>query len=163
MANRPIRRAADVGVVLERTMRLLHPFMPFVTEELWQQLPHPGDASSSRRGRNPRRCILTRKAFRRSGSHPTIRNARANMVLSRPTDRRHVYPEARGDGYGALSEELVSWRGSTGQLELRSGEPEPRRSATRCGSASRVFLPLSGMVELGPSRRASHVKSTRRG
>ena len=31
--------AADV---LEQTMRLLHPLMPFLTEEIWQQLPHGG-------------------------------------------------------------------------------------------------------------------------
>src|SRR5690625_1266735 len=28
--------------VLDQTMRMLHPFMPFITEEIWQQLPHYG-------------------------------------------------------------------------------------------------------------------------
>jgi valyl-tRNA synthetase len=29
--------------VLDNTLRLLHPFMPFITEEIWQALPHSGD------------------------------------------------------------------------------------------------------------------------
>src|SRR5690625_7635424 len=30
--------------VLDQTMRMLHPFMPFITEEIWQQLPHEGES-----------------------------------------------------------------------------------------------------------------------
>jgi valyl-tRNA synthetase len=30
--------------VLDQTMRLLHPFMPFITEEIWQNLPHRGES-----------------------------------------------------------------------------------------------------------------------
>lgn len=29
--------------ILSRTMQLLHPFMPFITEEIWQALPHSED------------------------------------------------------------------------------------------------------------------------
>ncbi|MEA4823268.1 MAG: valine--tRNA ligase [Clostridiaceae bacterium] len=32
--------------VLSRTLKLLHPFMPFITDEIWQALPHAEDAAS---------------------------------------------------------------------------------------------------------------------
>jgi valyl-tRNA synthetase len=38
--NADARRRALVRA--ERTMRLLHPIAPFVTEEIWQALPHDG-------------------------------------------------------------------------------------------------------------------------
>ncbi|WP_078433503.1 valine--tRNA ligase [Metabacillus halosaccharovorans] len=33
-----------LAYVLDNTMRLLHPFMPFITEEIWQSLPHQGES-----------------------------------------------------------------------------------------------------------------------
>lgn len=32
--------------ILERSLRLLHPIMPYITEELWQRLPHKGESIS---------------------------------------------------------------------------------------------------------------------
>jgi valyl-tRNA synthetase len=50
-AAKPRLHGADAAVVrqtlaytLERALRLLHPFMPFITETIWQRLPHGGDA-----------------------------------------------------------------------------------------------------------------------
>jgi len=30
--------------VLDYSLRMLHPFMPFITEEIWQRIPHEGDS-----------------------------------------------------------------------------------------------------------------------
>ena len=33
-----------LAYVLSNTLKLLHPFMPFITEEIWQALPHEGES-----------------------------------------------------------------------------------------------------------------------
>ncbi|HET8676336.1 MAG TPA: valine--tRNA ligase [Blastocatellia bacterium] len=35
---------ARLAYVLETSLRLLHPLMPFITEEIWQRLPHEGES-----------------------------------------------------------------------------------------------------------------------
>jgi valyl-tRNA synthetase len=38
------RRVAVLVHVLDCSLRLLHPFMPFITEEIWQRIPHSGES-----------------------------------------------------------------------------------------------------------------------
>jgi valyl-tRNA synthetase len=65
----PARDAARSRVltVLEQALRLLHPFMPFITEELWQRLPGVGAGSL----------------------HPAYGDARPTVMLA-------AYPEGDG-------------------------------------------------------------------
>jgi valyl-tRNA synthetase len=43
--NDEVRAARGrIVYVLETSLRLLHPLMPYITEEIWQQLPHTGES-----------------------------------------------------------------------------------------------------------------------
>jgi valyl-tRNA synthetase len=55
----PAEAAGTLLMVLEATMRLAHPFMPYVTEELWQRLLQTANLDSSQRLPAPSRGSLS--------------------------------------------------------------------------------------------------------
>ena len=61
--------------VLTHTLALLHPFMPFVTEEIWQSLPHDGEGHGAHH-----RC-----------AHPPQRDERAPLQEGPPVYRDRRY------------------------------------------------------------------------
>jgi valyl-tRNA synthetase len=79
----------NLARVIESALHLLHPFMPFVTEELWRRLPHAGRESSislqgfnlvSERAADP---ISERQFGLIQDLVVSLRNAKAEMGLQK--------------------------------------------------------------------------------
>lgn len=142
-----------LAYVLEQTLALLHPFMPFVTEELWQQLPHPGDAlivadwptAGATYADGEAAFELLREAARE------IRNARSEHGVDHGRRIKAViYPGAHRAAFEALAAELQFFgRIDPEAYEIRDGEPEaPGKSAAIVVGGATIYLPLAGMVDL---------------
>jgi valyl-tRNA synthetase len=93
-------------LVLDRALRLLHPTMPFLTEELWQKLPgheaiHPQTICLAAFPRAEKSWVLSErdetlmKLFRATAG--VVRNDRADRKLThRAKSRLHVVPAVTG-------------------------------------------------------------------
>ena len=147
-----------LAYVLERSLRLLHPFMPYVTEELWQRLPHKGDSLIVAPWPEPGREYAEEFEKFEAIKEATrlIRNARAEHgVEPRRSIAAIVYPGELEGAYRAAADELQFLaRIDPSAFEIRSGEPQsPDEAAIAIvtGGAS-IFLPMAGMVDIESER-----------
>ena len=61
--------AGAAATCLTRSCELLHPFMPFITEEIWQAIPHEGERADRRRsGRSTGRTCAFQAEEKRTWS-----------------------------------------------------------------------------------------------
>ena len=153
--------------VLERTLRLLHPFMPFITEEIWQnltaRLPLEGDLSDSimiapypqadapRRDRQAEEEIsLVMQTIR------AVRNTRAQLRISA---NQRLEAKVEANGLRSMIEEeaeVIRTLSRVEPLRITSGAPdagEQPRGVTLLVTPLVVRLPLEGVVDLAAEQQ----------
>ncbi len=140
--------------ILSGTLVLLHPFMPFITEEIWQNIPHIGDTIMYAKW--PEVNFVDRFNKELLGmelvmdSIRKIRNIRAEMKV--PIGKKIpivIYPKA---GF-----EQLAIDGSKYFLSLAKGlnisikkfsEKRIEKSAMTVNEAFEIFLPLEGLIDI---------------
>jgi valyl-tRNA synthetase len=148
---------------LETTLRLLHPFMPFISEELWQRLPRPGDSSSprsimiepfpkaSRRGRDPEAERLMAPVL---DVVSAIRTVRSESRIS-PAVQLEVIVKPAGPDVAAALEQSAAIIGSLARaaVTVSADATRPPSSATATTPSGDVFVRLEGVVDFDAERQ----------
>lgn len=150
---------------LDGIFRLLHPFMPFVSEELWSHLPWPaflGDRPESLMAApfpRPDGMRADEGASARveqvQAAVSAIRNVRGEMNV--PPSRR-VVAQVRGekqmvDTLRAEAETVSALAGLAELTFLAAEEPRPEKAAAAVAPGIEIFLPLAGLIDLEEEER----------
>jgi len=146
--------------VLEHALRLLHPMMPFVTEEIWQHLPHKGEAlivAKWPEGGNATDAESEAAFARVMDAVRAIRNARSEF---------NVEPAKRIAAIIAAGEHAVTFetqravlaalaRLDAAQLQIVAQvDTRPENAyAAILDSGIQIYLPLAGMLDLEKEKK----------
>jgi len=151
------RTQATLVEVLEATLRLLHPFMPFLTEEIWQQLPHAGEsimvAPYPRASRQKADPAAERDMAPVIGVVSAVRNIRSESRVppSVPVAVTIKPPAARA----ALIRSAAPLIGALGRctVTVSTEATRPPHSAFAAVDSLEVFVDLAGVVDLAAERQ----------
>jgi len=157
----PARRAAQQTLwsVLDGCMRLLHPYMPYITEEIWQKLNPDGGVSVAAGAwpvRNESRVDLSLendvqavmeliRAIRNMRAEVRVpQSAQVSVTVSAP-ERDLDLVRAAGDYIGTLAK--------VSEMEMLSHLNEkPRKAMSAVVGDIEVYLPLEGLIDLGKEK-----------
>jgi len=152
----PARRAATRATLREvfgRVLVLLHPFMPFVTEELWHKLP--GAEGSIMQAAWPKGEPAELDQEAEAGMQllmeviGAVRNIRGEMGIS-PGQEVEVILEPHNDLAAKLVEShagrVMTLAKAKSVRQAQPGE-NPEKSASAALSAATVHVPLAGLVD----------------
>jgi valyl-tRNA synthetase len=145
--------------VLDQCLRMLHPFIPFVTEEIWQHIPHEGEALIVARWPEADTAWLDEQAEAGMATLMElirgIRNARAEYDV--PPSRRIAAHIEAGEAFDLLNaqRELFTRLANVDAERLTidavlDGPPEQAAVVTIGGITA--YLPLAGLVDIEAER-----------
>ncbi len=151
---------ATVAQALEISLRLLHPFMPFLTEELWQMFPNRDGESISLKPFPRRRDDWLDDEAEAEMTVPMgvlegIRNIRGELGVA-PSTLTEAYLRVPSATLQSLLEEETEWvrrLGKVGRLEMGPRVERPKGAAAAVAGEVEVFIPVDGLVDLSQERR----------
>ncbi|MDO8730390.1 MAG: valine--tRNA ligase [Candidatus Omnitrophota bacterium] len=146
--------------VLERTLRLLHPIMPFITEELWRKMGGQGtiskaiwpEADLSKKG-----SVKVAQAIGEFGSLKSIigavRNIRATFRVPAKEKVKLLIRVKFAEDLFLRNEKLIKRLGQISELTVGPDIlPPPGSAAAYSGSVS-LFVPLAGLIDIPAERQ----------
>jgi len=152
--------------VLDGILRLLHPFMPFVTEEMWQSLPHDGELLATAAWPKARRAWFDADAERQVAFLQQLVVAVRNLRAENGVPPGRMVPVViRGDGEQlGLVETLASQIRPLARIDdmtLSRDGSRPSVAASAVVQGCEVFLPLEGLIDVDAERERLTREATR--
>ena len=138
--------------VLDQTLRLLHPFMPFITEEIWQSLPMRESALIVARWpeASEKLSFKTEEAHMESVMNAirAIRNRRAEMNVP-PSKKATLYVLTSNPQVFTEGEGFIQRLAYADKVELLDKEPENLNGLVTCATAdAKLYIPMGQLVDI---------------
>lgn len=140
--------------VLDQSLRLLHPFMPYITEEIWQKTPHDGISIVKAPFPAYRKDFVDELAAEEMElmiqAITGIRNIRGEMEIS-PSKLLHATVNVHEDAVLHVLESHADSIRDLARLEslvIKRGAERPRGSATAIFTQFDIYVPILGIVDI---------------
>ena len=138
--------------VLDQILRLMHPFMPFITEEIWQAIPHEGEALIVAAWPKFREdlCFQAEEDGMESIMQAirAVRNRRAEMNVP-PARRTTLYIVTEKQDLFSAGIPFITRLAYAERVVVLAEEPEGHGSMVSCVTHdAKLFLPMEELVDV---------------
>ncbi|TMW71604.1 valine--tRNA ligase [Alteribacter natronophilus] len=143
-----------LAYVLDRTLRLLHPFMPFITEEIWQHLPHQGESITVAEWPVKDEKLMNSLAVKDmellQSIIRSVRNTRAELNVPMSKEVELQIKADSGDILAQLErgEEYIERFCRPSDLKMGADLTAPEKSMSSVLSGVELYMPLAGLLDL---------------